>query len=165
MKKFFTFILLSVMTFTCLAQTEAKDKAQLKKEKKENKIKKAKEEDIIEGKVPGHVYVCGCSFDLADSVIYITSINTVDSLTITKKTKFLPYRSDFSQQFKDKLESPAFGAKNQTASVIFSDKKEKLQKSLNKLKKYYLTKTHMQIVTIGEDKFKFVHPLDYFGGQ
>jgi len=132
----------------------------VKKEKK-----KVVEEEVIDGKQSGQTYVFACSFEFGDSIIYFTPIQLVDSIAITKKTKFLPFRSDFSQQFKDKLESERFHAKNQTTSVFYSEKKKDLQKVYNKMRKKYLTKSDLHIQTINESDFKFVHPLDYYTGK
>ena len=181
MKKLVIFLLLSFVTLSGYAQMEGGGPGGMppgggpgmgpggkggpkmdKAPKKEKKKKKVKEEDVVEGKVPGHVYVSGCSFEFGDTIIYFTPVEEVDSIVLTKKTKFLPYCSDFSQQLKDKLESPSMGAKNQTASVFYSDKKAKLEKKMNKMKRKCLKKGELQIVLLTEDKFKFVHPLDYF---
>ena len=134
------------------------------KSTKNNKNKKQEDEVIEQGKVPGKVYIFGCSSEFGDSILYITDINEIDSLALHKKTKFLPYRSDFSQQLKDDLEN-FHKLKNQTTSVFFSDKKNKLEKVQKKLKKRYLQKSNMKIVTIGTESFKFVHPVDYVYGE
>lgn len=141
-----------------------KDKKPPKKSKKD--MKKKKQEDVVleQGKVPGKVYIFGCSSEFGDSILYITDINEIDSLALHKKTKFLPYRSDFSQQLKDDLEN-FHKLKNQTASVFFSDKKNKLEKVKKKLKRRYLQKSNMKIVNIGIESFKFVHPVDYVYGE
>lgn len=118
--------------------------------------------DEYGGKVPGKVYIFGCSSEFGDSVIYITDIQEIDSTALTKKTKFLPYRSDYSQQLKEKLESKAFGLKRQTSSVFFSDKLPKLQKVYAKLKKRYIEKMKMKVITISSSDFKFIHALDYY---
>lgn len=172
MKKTAIYLLFTLFTLTSMAQTTAdnpnkdnKLEQTTKKAKKQKvrKEKKAPQEDIVEGKVPGKVYVCGCSFELGDTVAYISEIIEVDSLTITKKNKFLPYRSDFSQQFKDKLEGASYRLTNQTASVFYSDQKVKLEKEMARVKKRLLTKQKMSIVVVPKDIFKFVHPLDYYG--
>lgn len=175
MKKYIAYVLFSLFTMTCFAQTPADSKSakkaqkeQLKKQKAEKAAEKKAQklaDERIEGKVPGHVYVCGCSFEFGDSVVYFSEIMEVDSITVTKKSKFLPYRSDFSQQFKDKLEGPEYNLKNQTSSVIFASKKEDVQKAVNKMKKMYLLKSHVSLVTIDMSKFKFVHPLDYYPSE
>lgn len=168
MKKFFVYIMLSCLSLSFAQDVNASSTMNAAKEqkssKKEKKDKKAKSEDeSISGKVAGKVYVFACSFEFGDSLVYISSIQEVDSIALTNKTKFLPYRYDFSQQFKDKLESKAFAAKNQTASVFFAEKKATLQKTYDKIRKRYLTKQDVMIVNVKEEDFKFVHPLDYYG--
>jgi len=180
MKKYLVYALLSFLSLSAMAQMEGrppmmgqgapadgpKGPMPPKKEKvKKEKKKKQVEEEVIEGKVPGLVYVFGCSFEFGDSIIYFTPIEAVDSIAIAKKTKFLPYRSDFSQQFKDQLESKKYNAKNQTSSVFFSEKKKKLQKIYYKMRKKYLSNSDLQLQTLSEAEFKFVHPLDYYTGK
>lgn len=133
-----------------------------KKTPKQKKQKEEKVDEVFLGKVAGQIYVFGCSSEFGDSTIYFTDVQMIDSLTVTKKYKFLPYRSDFSQQLKDKLEGTSYGLKNQTTCVFFSEKKNKLQKQYAKLKRRYLTKHKMNVVTLDADKFNFVHPLDYY---
>lgn len=125
---------------------------------------KGKKERVEEtgGKVPGKVYIFGCSSAFGDSVIYITDIQELDSTALSKKTKFLPYRSDYSMQLKEKLESKAFGLKNQTSSVFFAEKKEKLERVHAKLKKRYIEKMQMKVVPLSSSEFKFIHALDYY---
>lgn len=129
------------------------------------KTEKAKKEPHRElnpyeiGKLPGTVYVFGFSQEFGDTIAYITDITKVDSVMLQKKTGFLPFRYDFSQQFKGHLEGEK-GLKKQTACVFFSKNKAKLTKKLAKMKKRYLNMEHTTVVTIGQDEFKFVHPID-----
>lgn len=179
MRKFIIPLLLSFVTLTISAQSEAEAKKEektasvkkanakeakksAKEAKKEAKKKAEKEELENMGKTDGHIYIYACSFEFGDSIVYFSPIEKVDSISLTKKTKFLPYRSDFSQQFKDKIEHSKFIAKNQTTSVFFAEKKNQLAKVYAKMKKRYFTKEKMRIVLIDEADFKFVHPLDYY---
>lgn len=169
MKKYFVFLALSLVSVFGYAQTKSADKAAAQKAKAERRMEKRRlaeekrqaEEAMYWNKMPGKVYVFGCSFEFGDSVLYITDVNEVDSVMLFKKTKFLPYRSDFSQQFKENLEHGVKHLQNQTSSVFYSDNKTKLEKTYNSLIKKYLKKREMSIVRIREDEFKFVHPLDH----
>ena len=111
------------------------------------------------GKLPGTVYVFGFSQEFGDTIAYITDITKIDSLMLQKKTGFLPFRYDFSQQLKNHLEGEK-GLKKQTACVFFSKNKAKLNKKLSKMRKRYLGMEHTTVVNIGQEEFKFVHPLD-----
>lgn len=158
MKRYLVLILLSVFAVGMFASGSV---TTAPKEKKSSK--KAAVEEEYGGKVPGKIYVFACSFEFGDSILYISSIQEVDSMALQKKTKFLPYRSDFSQQFKDNLESGSRALKNQTASVFFATNKNSLKKTYDKLKKRTIKKSRCIIYDIDESEFKFVHPLDYFG--
>ena len=105
----------------------------------------------------GKVYVFGVSHQLTDSVIYITSINEVDSVDLEKKTKFLPNRTSYSYQLENYMKTQ-LGQSNQTACVFFSTKK--MSKKFYKIKKRYLDNPNTKIVILDETKFRFIHPLD-----
>lgn len=185
MRKFIIPLLLSFVTLTLSAQTEdkAEEKQLTPKEQKAAKKAAAKQEKILAanqkkeakeaakkalqeaayGKTDGHVYVYACASEFGDSIVYISEIEKVDSMSLVYKTKFLPYRSDFSQQFKDYLEQGPQKATNQTVAVYFSLKKNSLAKTLANMKKRYLKKGEKCIMQVKEQDFKFVHPLDYSG--
>lgn len=119
----------------------------------------AQDEAPVSYKGKGKVYIFGVSQELTDSVVYITTINEVDSVDIEKKTKFLPNRASFSYQLENYVESK-LGRPNQTACVFFSAKKQKMSKKLYKIKKHYLDNPDKKIIIIDENKFRFNHPLD-----
>ena len=60
----------------------------------------AKQKPTQYGRGSGKVCLFGVSQQLTDSVVYLTFINEVDSYDLAKKTKFLPFRSEFSLQLK-----------------------------------------------------------------
>ena len=97
----------------------------------------------------GKVYLFGVSQQLTDSVVYITFINEVDSLDLMKKTKFLPFRSEFSLQLKEYLEG-TLKEDHQTACVYFATSRKKLS----------LDNSYTRIRTL--EGFQFRHPLDSF---
>lgn len=163
MKKCLISLILSFVAFTAFAYLPSSSAMAAPKAKKTKTVKQSTNKvDVVElGKTAGKVYIFGCSFQFGDSVLYITQINEVDSISLSKKAKFLPYRSDFSNQLKEKLESGR-GLKNQTSSVFFSEKKASLQKKFQSIKKRYLKKEGITIVTLNASDFKFIHPLDYY---
>jgi hypothetical protein len=119
----------------------------------------AKEKPTQYGRGKGKVYLFGVCQQLTDSVVYITFINEVDSLDLMKKTKFLPFRSEFSLQLKEYMEG-TLKKDHQTPAVFYSTKRKKLSKKYYKIKKRFLDNPYTKIVPI--DGFQFRHPLDSF---
>ena len=75
------------------------------------------------GRGKGKVYIFGVSQELTDSVVYITFINEIDSLDLMKRTKFLPFRSEFSLQLKEYMEG-TLKKSHQTTCVFYSNKRK-----------------------------------------
>ena len=122
--------------------------------------KKPKEvESTSFGKGSGTVYLFGVSQMLTDSIVYITSINQIDSIDLNKKTHALHNRSEFSLQLKEYLEGQVKLHK-QTACVFFNVKRKKLNKQYYKIKKRYLDDKGKRIIFVDDRYFKFKHPLD-----
>ena len=113
-------------------------------------------------KTAGKVYVFGVSQSLGGDLVYITEICTIDSIALQKKTNFLPFRSSFSVQLQRYTEG-VLGQSNQTVSIFFSDKMDKLTKTLKDVKKRYLSNENKTVNTITHDDFYFIHPLDMIG--
>ena len=98
------------------------------------------------------VYLAGVSASFTDSLVYFTDIQLVDSIKLDKN-KLLPERQQYSQQLKMYLESK-YGISNRTCFIYFDTKKERLDKSMNKMKAKYL-KGGKSIVRQVEPEFKF----------
>jgi hypothetical protein len=98
---------------------------------------------------------------LTDSMVYITSIQEVDSVDLEKKTKFLPFRSEFSIQLKEYMEG-SLQRRYQTACVFYSAKRKKISKKFYKIKKRYLDNPYTRVMILDEASFRFKHPLDSF---
>ena len=113
------------------------------------------------GKGAGKVYIFGVCQQLTDSVVYITNIHEVDSIDLDRKTKFLPFRSEFSLQLKEYMEGKQRLHK-QTACVFYSSSRKKLSKKFYKIKKRFLDNTYTKIKIIDDTQFRFRHPLDSF---
>jgi len=83
-----------------------------------------------------HVYVFGLAASFTDSLVYITDIQSLDSAWVEKKTGFLQDRSQYSYQLRDyladKLKQP-----HRTCIVFYNQKREKLQKKLQKITRLY----------------------------
>ena len=119
----------------------------------------AKQKPSQYGRGTGKVYLFGVSQQLTDSVVYVTFINEVDSVDLAKKTKFLPFRSEFSLQLKEYMEGN-LKKDHQTTVVFYSTSRKKLSKKYYKIKKRYLDNPYTKIVPI--DGFRFRHPLESF---
>lgn len=124
----------------------------------------AKKKPASYGKGTGKVYLFGVCQQLTDSIVYITDINEVDSIDLERKTKFLPFRSEFSLQLKEYMEG-RLQKRYQTACVFYSDKRKKLSKKFYKIKKRFLDNTYTKVVILGHERFKFRHPLDSFDDE
>jgi hypothetical protein len=109
----------------------------------------------------GKVYLFGVCQQLTDSMVYITSIQEVDSVDLEKKTKFLPFRSEFSIQLKEYMEG-SLQRRYQTACVFYSAKRKKISKKFYKIKKRYLDNPYTRVMILDEASFRFKHPLDSF---
>ncbi len=150
---------------TANAQKEAKDNTKTTTQKKSKKEKKEEKEAHRElnpyeiGKLPGQVYLFGFSQEFGDTIAYISDVCRVDSIMLQKKTKFLPFRNEFSLQFKEYIEESK-GVKKQTTCVFYSVNKTSLIKKQQKMRKRYLNMEHTTVVNIGDKEFKFIHPLD-----
>lgn len=142
-----------------------KQKRQAEKVAAREKKGKVSEPFVLE-KTPGRVYIFGVSQSLGRDSVFITEICTIDSMALQKKTEFLPYRSTFSIQMQQYTES-VLGKSNQTVSVFFSDKMEKLVKTQKSVKKRYLSNSNKVVSMITHDDFYFIHPMDMImvGGE
>ena len=121
----------------------------------------AKKKETTYGKGGGKVYLFGVCQQLTDSVIYVTGICEVDSIDLDKKTKFLPFRSEFSLQLKEYMEGTQ-RKRNQTATVFYSPNRKKISKKYYKIKKRFLDNTYTKIVMLDDTQFRFKHPLDSY---
>lgn len=132
-------------------------------ERKMKRESEKRKEDLKDGngKTKGVVYLFGFSRSFGDSLVYITDLNKVDSLALEKKTRFLPYRYEFSLQFEEYLEGER-KLSRQTTCVFFGKSKKKMQKRLAKMKKRYLNMDNVSIVNVSADEFNFMHPVDRF---
>jgi hypothetical protein len=123
----------------------------------------AKKNPQAYGKGKATIYIFGVSQMLTDSVVYITNINQVDSIDLERKTKFLPFRSEFSLQLKEYMEGQ-LALNHQTTCVFYASSRKKLSKKFYKIKKRYLDDPYKKIVMVDERYFTFKHPLDAVSG-
>lgn len=124
----------------------------------------AKSKPGSNGKGRGKVYLFGVCQQLTDSLVYITSIQEIDSIDLERKTKFLPFRSEFSIQLKEYMEG-TLQRRYQTACVFYSSKRKKISKKYYKIKKRYLDNSYTRVVMLDDTRFRFKHPLDSFSHE
>lgn len=107
--------------------------------------KKAKKE------VTTDVYVLGVSMAFTDSVAYFTEIQCIEDVLLEKG--FLPDRHMYSYELKDYM-SYAKGMPGRTSFIIFSEKRSKLEKKEQKIKKRLIERENKTVRYLG-DSFKF----------
>lgn len=83
-------------------------------------------------------YLFGFSASFADSTVYFTDIQKIDSAWIDTKTKFLLGRDEYSGQLKRHFAS--MDMPNRTCVVVFDKDIKKAEKKLRKLKETYTVK-------------------------
>lgn len=163
-KKLLSFILLFCLTVSVseanpLQGSAAEQMEMLKKKSKRSKKRSTLRTSFSLEKTSGKTYVFGFAHVLGDSTAYITNINEIDSIDVQKRTKFLPFRSDFSLQFKIYLEAKC-GLAHETSTVFFSKNRARLVKKFNKIKKRYLDSHSFVLKQVSDNDFRFIHPLD-----
>ena len=86
-----------------------------------------------------------------DSVVYFTEVQYVDGVELEKG--FLPNRHLYSYELKDYM-SYAEGKPGRTSFIYFSEKRSKLEKKEQKIKKRLVGREGKTVRYLG-DKFKF----------
>ncbi|MCH5177494.1 MAG: hypothetical protein J1F25_05680 [Prevotellaceae bacterium] len=143
-----------------LTKQQLREQKQAKKKLAANERQNAKARTYMEKHPPKEtdvVYLFGVGMNFNDSTIYVTDILPVNYMKLTKRTKFLPYRAEFSLQFKEYLEG-TLGLKYETTSVFFATKRKTAAKRYYKLKKRYLDEGDAQIVVVDAQQFQFKKP-------
>ena len=101
------------------------------------------------------VYVYGIAASFADTVVYCTSIQLMDSVKLDKNG-FLPEREVYAAQLKNYLEY-SLQKPNYTCMIYFSENKNKLEKDFEKMKnKYRGNKATVQSIDVAA--FSFTKP-------
>lgn len=102
------------------------------------------------------VYIVGVSASFTDSLVYFTEIQLLDSVHVDKN-KMLPERAQYSYQLKNYLENEE-GLTNRTCFVYFSNNKNKLQKTVTKMKTKYQKGKTMLMRQVNPNAFQFKKP-------
>ena len=103
------------------------------------------------------MYMAGVSASFTDSLIYFTEIQYLDSVLLDK-AKLLPMRVQYSEQLEDYLENN-LGLKDRTCFIYFDYKKEKVEKSIKKMKAKYLKDCKVVLKELGTE-FKFTKAVE-----
>ena len=109
------------------------------------------EKKEAEKKVEKDVYVWGVSISFSDSIVYFTEIQHVEGAVL--ENKFLPNRHMYSYELKDYM-SFEEGMPGRTSFIFFSEKRSKLEKKEQKVKKRLVERQGKTVRYLG-DKFKF----------
>lgn len=104
------------------------------------------------------VYMVGVSASFMDSLVYFTDIQLVDSVELDTDG-LLPGRGQYSDQLDMYMEHK-LGLKNRTCFIYFNEKKEKVEKSIKKMKEKYLKGGKSVLKETGAD-FKFTKAVEY----
>ena len=133
MKKIFSIILLMCLVIPSLSFA------------KDGKTKERKK------KVQTEVYVWGVSLSFSDSVVYFTEIQHIEGAII--EDKLLPNRHLYAYELKDYM-SYEENMPGRTSFIYFSDKRSKLEKKEQKVKKRLVEGGEKTVRYLG-DRFKF----------
>ena len=101
----------------------------------------------------------GVSASFADSLVYFTDIQYLDSVTLNPKTGLLEGRTQYSEQLDDYMEGVK-GMKTRTCFIYFNESKSKLEKTIKKLKEKY-TEGGKSILRDMGSEFKFRKAEEY----
>ena len=105
-----------------------------------------------------HVYMFGVAASFTDTIVHFTALQQVDSAWIESKNEFLLERQAYSYQLRDYLEQKQ-QMPFRTCIVFYSQKRDKLEKKLEKMLKLY-TKSkdglkHFDVRYIDKEQFRF----------
>ena len=101
-------------------------------------------------------YMFGFVANFSDSVVYITDIQTVDSVWYDSKHKFLMGRSSYSNQLREYFTN-TLNQPHRTCIVVFALTRKEIEKKYLKLKKQYTGKYagRYDVRTLNENEFHF----------
>lgn len=138
-------------------KTEKVTKKASKKDKKAKSIKTADKKQrkiVVEDTITNSVWAFGFSASFTDSILYMTDIQQLHNVKITKKTKFMEGRYDYSSQMKRYLEDN-LNMKNRTCVLFFEEKKEAAEKKYVAIRKRYQAQTHLTLRYLNASEFQF----------
>ncbi|MBO5250705.1 MAG: hypothetical protein J6B31_01715 [Bacteroidaceae bacterium] len=104
------------------------------------------------------VYMAGVAASFTDSLVYFTDVMLVDSVHLNKN-KLLPQRIQYSEQLSNYLLQKE-GLKNRTCFIYFGTSKDKVKKTINKMKDKYKKSGKSQLREVNAE-FKFTKATEY----
>lgn len=104
------------------------------------------------------IYVFGYGISFKDSVAYFTGIQEIEQALLQKKTGFLTYRAEFSDQLKTYLNTQ-LGVFHPTCAIFFSDKKSVVEKKVLRLRRQINYEKERRIQEIPLSEFQFFQPI------
>lgn len=102
----------------------------------------------------GRVYILGFAASFLDSIAYVTGIQSLDTGYIDTKTGFLLNRPEYSEQLHAYL-TESKQMNNVICSVFFSEKKQRLEKTLSKLTFKTTNKEGLKLNALDTSDFHF----------
>jgi hypothetical protein len=100
------------------------------------------------------VYILGASVSFSDSIVYFTEIQKLDNVVL--ENGFLPHRQYYAYELKDYM-SFEENIPGRISVVYFDEKRSKLEKKEQKIKKRLIEKEGKTVRYLGS-KFCFVKP-------
>lgn len=146
-----------------MAKKDKKEKAKtekIAKSKKKKSVAKTaskKQKVVVEDTITNTVWAFGFSASFTDSIIYMTDIQPLHNVRITKKTRFMDGRADYANQLKVYLENK-MNMKNRTCVLFFETKKADAEKKYVAVRKRYTDQTHLTMKYLNSSEFAFVKP-------
>ncbi len=110
------------------------------------------------GKTREPVYAFGIAASFLDSVVYYTSVQVLDSVSLDKEGH-LPQREMYSYQLRNYVESD-LGKAKYTCMIYFNTNQQKLEKNFLKIKSRYEKENDLILQEINPDAFLFKKPAD-----
>ncbi len=154
-------LIFSSFTDGVMAKKEKKEKTKTEKvaKKKKSSAKTAtkKEKIVVEDTITNSVWAFGFSASFTDSIIYMTDIQQLNNVRITKKTRFMDGRADYANQLKSYLEDN-LKMKNRTCVLFFETKKADAEKKYVAVRKRYTDQTYLTMRYLNANEFMFVKP-------
>ncbi len=120
-------------------------------------MKEAPKEQVVMSreteKIRETIYCFGFAGSFQDSISYMTDLQKLDSVSLTKDNKFIVAREEYSSQlnryFKGKSDN------NMVCAFFYDTKKKKVEKKYAKLRKRYEKAQDVLLRFVPSNEFKF----------
>lgn len=100
------------------------------------------------------VYMFGAGINFADSTVYLTAVQRVDSVPLERSQGFLLNRYAYSDQLGRYLFVNA-GKNNETCAVFFDTSRSKVEKQYLRLRRRFQKNKGLRIEEVPGDAFRF----------